>query len=318
MDRLLQDIRFGVRLLRRTPGFTIAAVLALALGIGATTAIFTRARSGRAAAAAVSQPRPPRDGVGHQRQQGADPRAHLAGDVPRLSQPVPCLRGRRRLVVSAGEHHRGGQGSAFGSTRSRRAATSSACIGVQPLLGAGFPVATFYSRDRLAVISHRLWRERFNGDPADHRQADHAQLHRLHGERRDAAGVQLSQRHGRVAAPAVGFRAAQPRRAFRRVAVPAETRGQRRAGQRGVARADDEAGRRVQGDQRRLGRARDSARARGRRLLPAGAVRAVRRRRRSCCSSRARTSRACCWRARRRASARWPSARRSARAAAGS
>src|SRR3954464_6356637 len=164
MDTLLQDIRFGWRLLRRTPGFTASAVLALALGIGATTAIFSVLDR------VVLRPLPYPDadrlamvweandakGLTHERLSPVnfvDYRglSHVFDSAAAWWYPQLTLTetGREPLRVSAVE----------------TTPNLFSVIGVQPVLGAGFPEQPAYG-DRVAVISHRLWRERFGSDPS--------------------------------------------------------------------------------------------------------------------------------------------------------
>ena len=96
MKRVLQDIRYAVRQLRRAPSFTLTAVLTLALGIGASSAIFCLMDGLLAASPARSA----------SRRTGADVCHHAAGSAAdEASIPTSLLRvsGDRR---SAPRHSR--------------------------------------------------------------------------------------------------------------------------------------------------------------------------------------------------------------------
>src|SRR5262245_14892043 len=165
MDTLLQDVRFAWRLLRRSPGFTAAAVLALALGIGATTAVFTLLDR------VVLRPLPYPNA--ERLVMIWDVNASKALTHERLS---PVTFGAYRNLTQVFEDGAGWWYPQLSLTepgkdplRVTAIETSGnffAVIGVGPLLGEGFPPSTFFAREPVAVISHRLWRQRFNGDPS--------------------------------------------------------------------------------------------------------------------------------------------------------
>jgi predicted permease len=165
MDTFFQDIRFGWRLLRRTPGFTLSAVLALALGIGATTAIFSVLD--RVVLRPLPYPDPDRltmvwevndgKGLSHERISPVN-----FGDYRALTQVFDDAAAwwyPQLTLTEAG--HDPLRVSAIETTPN-----FFSVLGVRPVLGAGFPKSPFYSREGVAAISHRLWRDRFGSDPA--------------------------------------------------------------------------------------------------------------------------------------------------------
>src|SRR5438270_10097610 len=155
MDTLIHDIRFGWRLLRRTPGFTIAAVVALALGVGATTAIFTVLD--RVVLRPLPYPDPDRlvmvweandgKGLSHERLSPVnfmDYRglSQIFEDAAAWWYPQLNLTetGREPMRVASIE----------------TSANFFSVLGVSPFIGSAFTSDSLFSRERAVVISHRL------------------------------------------------------------------------------------------------------------------------------------------------------------------
>ncbi|MFN7949898.1 MAG: ABC transporter permease [Blastocatellia bacterium] len=167
MQTLLQDLRYGARMLVKNPGFTLIAVLTLSLGIGATTAIFSvvnavllrplRYRNAERLVVPVSFN--PARGDDNSSISYAD---YLDWQRERIFEHVAAIDGvTTQLDLS------GGAGE---PERVQLAVVSQdyfAVLGVAPLLGRTFQADDFSTSGpvRAVVISHGLWQRRYGGDP---------------------------------------------------------------------------------------------------------------------------------------------------------
>lgn len=159
METLLQDLRYGVRTLIKNRGFTAIAVLALALGIGANTAIFSVVN------AVLLRPLPYRDPdrimtVLYERRIPVAPadfldwkeQNHVFENIAAAQYWQPNLTGRDRPEHLWALH---------------LTADMFDLLGVKPTLGRTFlPGEDQPGKQHVAVLSHRLWQRRFGGDPA--------------------------------------------------------------------------------------------------------------------------------------------------------
>lgn len=159
-DTLVQDIRYGLRALRRNPGFALTAVLTLAMGIGATTAIFS------AVYALLIRPLPYRD-PGRlvwvaERGAVAEPDMIAWRERGRPFEDVAGYGAVEYTLTGAGEAAR-----IPGAMVSDNFLT---LLGVAPQVGRDFIPARPKGESRpaspaVALISDALWRERFSANP---------------------------------------------------------------------------------------------------------------------------------------------------------
>jgi putative ABC transport system permease protein len=164
MRTVVQDLRHGARLLWRAPGFTVVAVAALAIGIGANTAIFSVINT------LLLQRLPYRD---------ADRLAIVwEHNIPRARKsnvvaPANFLHWRD---MNQGFEDLGALSPTFNVTLTgvgnpeeaqtqRVTAEVFPLLGVQPALGRGFTADEIRPNSNVVVISDRLWKRRYQADP---------------------------------------------------------------------------------------------------------------------------------------------------------
>ena len=161
MGRVIQELRFALRQLRKAPGFTVTIVVTLALGIGATTAVFSLIEG------ILLRPFPfPQsdrlvilgDHVGNGRRTPV-----TARDILTYSRATSAFASMGGYISSAYELT--GRESSEEITGARMNASVFPTLGIQPELGRVFSRQEDEGNQPVVVISDALWQDRFHRDP---------------------------------------------------------------------------------------------------------------------------------------------------------
>src|SRR5260370_27541069 len=165
IETTLQDLRFGLRMLRRSPGFSILAILCLTLGIGANAAVFSWIEGilfRPYPAVAHQESLVAVDGTSRDEPQGTSLSWPDFLDLQRSCTLCETLFVSKitGTTLSIGDR-------AERTTGSIVSANYFDAIGVPPMLGRGFLSGEDQGQSAhpVAVISYQLWQGRFRGDP---------------------------------------------------------------------------------------------------------------------------------------------------------
>jgi putative ABC transport system permease protein len=162
MGTLWQDMRYGIRMLAKNPGFTAVAVLTLALAIGANTAIFSVVN------AVLLRPLP----FAH-----ADRIVSIYETLPSFTFNLPmnapdfhAFSDRQRsfetLAIYSDRHYDlSGGGTPERIQGARASATLFPLLGVSPMLGRTYTADEDQPGHAVVVLSYGLWRRRYGKDP---------------------------------------------------------------------------------------------------------------------------------------------------------
>jgi putative ABC transport system permease protein len=159
----MNNLKFAFRQLLKNPGFTVVALLTLALGIGATTAIFTLVNGILLRPLPYGEPNrlvmlfENNKAIGSVRGAVAAP---MLGEWRRRSTSFEGLaaRGGDSFILT-------GNGPSESLMGARLSANLFAVLGVQPMLGRGFlPEEETFGKHFVVLLSHELWQQRFGGD----------------------------------------------------------------------------------------------------------------------------------------------------------